>query len=93
MLLYGGPFLLLASIPLFFYGLGAAGPFATIAALLALLIGAEFVSPRGDVLIVLHKHLSHPSGHFRRHWHDKRLHAGLLRVGGQPVCQQVPDEA
>jgi alkane 1-monooxygenase len=50
MLLYGGPFLLLASIPLLFYGLGAAGPFATIAVLLALLIGAEFVSPRGDVL-------------------------------------------
>lgn len=50
MLLYGGPFLLLASIPLFYYGLGPAGPLATIVLLLAALIGAEFVSPRGDVI-------------------------------------------
>jgi len=50
MLLYGGPFLLLASIPAFYYGLGPAGPFATIGLLLAALIGAEFVSARGDVL-------------------------------------------
>jgi len=50
MVLYGGPFLLLASIPAFFYGLGAAGPLATIALLLLALIGAEFVSPRGHVI-------------------------------------------
>lgn len=50
MVLYGGPFLLLASIPAFFYGLGPAGPLATVALLLLALIGAEFVSPRGDVL-------------------------------------------
>jgi len=50
MLLYGGPFLLLASIPAFYYGFGAAGPLATIGLLLAALIGAEFISPRGDVI-------------------------------------------
>ncbi|HVU20269.1 MAG TPA: alkane 1-monooxygenase [Rhizomicrobium sp.] len=50
MLLYGGPFLLLASIPVFYYGLGPAGPLATIGLLLSALIGAEFVSPRGDVI-------------------------------------------
>jgi alkane 1-monooxygenase len=50
MLLYGGPFLLLVSIPAFYYGLGPAGPLATIGLLLAALIGAEFISPRGDVI-------------------------------------------
>ncbi|HTT97847.1 MAG TPA: alkane 1-monooxygenase [Rhizomicrobium sp.] len=50
MLLYGGPFLLLASIPAFYYGLGPAGPLATIGLLLAALIGAEFISARGDVI-------------------------------------------
>jgi alkane 1-monooxygenase len=50
MLLYGSPFLLLASIPAFYCGLGPAGPLATIGLLLAALIGAEFVSPRGDVI-------------------------------------------
>ncbi|HWA91381.1 MAG TPA: alkane 1-monooxygenase [Rhizomicrobium sp.] len=50
MVLYAGPFLLLASIPAFFYGFGWAGPLLTIALLLAALIGAEFVTPRGDVL-------------------------------------------
>jgi alkane 1-monooxygenase len=50
MILYAGPFLLLASIPAFFLGLGAAGPLLTIALLLLFLIGAEFVSPRGPVL-------------------------------------------
>ena len=50
MLLYGGPFLLLASIPVFYYALGAAGPLLTIGLLLAVLIGAEFVSPRGGVI-------------------------------------------
>lgn len=50
MLLYGGPFLLLASIPAFYYALGPAGPLLTIGLLLAALIGAEFISPRGDVI-------------------------------------------
>ncbi len=50
MVLYGGPFLLLASLPAFFYGLGAAGPLVTIALLIAALVGAEFIAPRGDVL-------------------------------------------
>ena len=50
MILYAGPFLLLASIPAFYLGAGAAGPLLTIALLLAFLIGAEFVSPRGRVL-------------------------------------------
>jgi len=50
MVLYGGPFLLLASVPAFFYGLGAAGPLMTIGLLLLALVGAEFVSPRGDVI-------------------------------------------
>jgi alkane 1-monooxygenase len=50
MILYAGPFLLLASIPAFFLGCGAAGPLLTIALLLLFLIGAEFVSPRGHVL-------------------------------------------
>jgi alkane 1-monooxygenase len=50
MLLYGGPFLLLASIPAFFYALGPAGPLLTVGLLLAALIGAEFISPRGDVI-------------------------------------------
>ena len=50
MLLYGGPFLLLASIPAFFYALGPAGPLLTIGLLLAALIGAEFVGSRGDVI-------------------------------------------
>src|ERR1700754_2278338 len=50
MVLYGGPILLLASVPAFFYGLGAAGPLATVLLLLLALIGAEFVSPRGHVI-------------------------------------------
>jgi len=50
MILYAGPFLLLASIPAFFYGLGAWAPLLTVAMLLAALVGAEFVAPRGDVL-------------------------------------------
>jgi len=49
MILYGGPFLLLASVPAFYYGLGTAGPLVTIVLLLAALIGAEFVAPRGAV--------------------------------------------
>jgi alkane 1-monooxygenase len=50
MLLYAGPFLVLMSIPAFHYALGAAGPFLTIALLLAALIGAEFISPRGEAI-------------------------------------------
>jgi alkane 1-monooxygenase len=50
MILYAGPFLLLASIPAFALALGAAGPLLTVALLLLFLVGAEFVSPRGDVL-------------------------------------------
>jgi alkane 1-monooxygenase len=50
MILYAGPFLLWASIPAFRLVLGPAGPLATIALLLAALMGAEFVAPRGDVL-------------------------------------------
>ena len=50
MILYAGPFLLLASIPAFFYGLGAWAPLLTVALLLAALVGAEFIAPRGDVL-------------------------------------------
>jgi alkane 1-monooxygenase len=50
MLLYGGPFLLLASIPAFYDALGPLGPLLTIGLLLAALIGAEFISPRGDVI-------------------------------------------
>ena len=50
MILYAGPFLLLASIPAFALAFGAAGPLLTIALLLLFLIGAEFVSPRGHVL-------------------------------------------
>jgi alkane 1-monooxygenase len=49
MLRYSGPFLFLASIPVFFYGVGPEGPFATIALLLLALIGFEIFSPRGDV--------------------------------------------
>jgi alkane 1-monooxygenase len=40
----------LASIPAFYYGLGPAGPLTTVGLLLTVLIGAEFVSPRGDVI-------------------------------------------
>jgi alkane 1-monooxygenase len=60
MLFYAGPFLLLASIPAFYYGLGPAGPLLTIALLLLALIGAEFISPRGDVV----RGASNP-GHYR----------------------------
>jgi alkane 1-monooxygenase len=50
MLLYSGPFLLLGSIPAFFYLLGSAGPLLTIGLLLAALIGAEFIGARGDAI-------------------------------------------
>ena len=60
MLFYVGPLLLLASIPAFYYGLGPAGPLLTIALLLLALVGAEFISPRGDVI----RGASNP-GHYR----------------------------
>jgi alkane 1-monooxygenase len=47
MLAYASPFLLLASVPMFFVFLGAAGPLVTIALLLLALIGAEAISRRG----------------------------------------------
>jgi alkane 1-monooxygenase len=50
MIWYGGPFLLLASIPTFNLLLGPWGPFLTIVLLLAALIGAESISPRGPAL-------------------------------------------
>jgi alkane 1-monooxygenase len=50
MLRYSGPFVFLLSIPLFFYGVGPEGPFATIVLLLLALIGFEIFSPRGDVV-------------------------------------------
>jgi alkane 1-monooxygenase len=49
MIRYAGPFLLLLSVPLFFYGLGPAGPLASVGLLLAALLGAEKLSPRGAV--------------------------------------------
>ncbi len=47
MYVYLGPLVVLASVPAFFVTLGPAGPFLTIALLLAFLIGAEAISPRG----------------------------------------------
>ncbi len=46
---YVGPFLFALSIPFFYCLGGPAAPFATVALLLAALIGAEAVSPRGAV--------------------------------------------
>jgi alkane 1-monooxygenase len=46
---YIGPFLFALSIPAFYYGIAPAAPFLTVALLLAALIGAEAVSPRGAV--------------------------------------------
>ncbi|HWY60385.1 MAG TPA: alkane 1-monooxygenase [Rhizomicrobium sp.] len=48
MLRYCGPFLFLFSIPGFYYGLGPAAPLLSVALLLAALVGAEFLSRRGD---------------------------------------------
>ncbi len=47
MIRYCGPFLFLASIPLFYYCIGGCSPFATVALLLVALIGAEWLAPRG----------------------------------------------
>jgi len=43
-----GPFVFALSIPALYYFVGPAAPFLTVAALLAALIGAELVSPRGQ---------------------------------------------
>jgi alkane 1-monooxygenase len=48
MLRYCGPFLFLLSIPLFYYGGGAAAPLISVGLLLAAPIGAEAIAPRGD---------------------------------------------
>ena len=45
---FAGPFLFAASIPVFYYLLGPAAPFLTLALLLAALIGAETFTRRGD---------------------------------------------
>jgi alkane 1-monooxygenase len=52
MLRYSGPFLFLVSVPLLYHYAGPVGPFFTVMALLAALIGAEAISPRGDVAAV-----------------------------------------
>ncbi len=49
MVLYCGPFLLLGMIPAVFYTWGGWAPLATVACLLVVLIGAEWLSPRGPV--------------------------------------------
>nr|UXE45496.1 alkane 1-monooxygenase 2 [uncultured bacterium] len=46
---YAGPFLFALSIPAFFYLAGPVAPVLTVVLLLAVLIGAEGVSPRGAV--------------------------------------------
>ena len=43
-----GPFVFALSIPALYYAIGPSAPFLTVAALLAALIGAEMVSPRGQ---------------------------------------------
>src|SRR5579871_2526415 len=55
MLRYAGPFVFLASIPLFYYAIAPAAPIATVGLLLAALIGAEFVSERGQAPTVAAK--------------------------------------
>ncbi len=45
---FTGPFVFALSIPALYYFVGPTGPFLTVAALLAALIGAELVSPRGQ---------------------------------------------
>jgi len=44
---FAGPFVFTLSIPAFYYGLGPSAPFLTVILLLAALIGAEVLSPRG----------------------------------------------
>lgn len=45
---FAGPFAFALSIPAFYYGLGPAAPFLTVALLLLALIGAEVIARRGD---------------------------------------------
>ena len=45
---FAGPFAFALSIPVLYYLIGPAGPFLTVALLLAALIGAEAISKRGD---------------------------------------------
>jgi alkane 1-monooxygenase len=45
---YSGPFFFLGAIPALFYALGPTGPFLSLAALLACLLAAEAIAPRGD---------------------------------------------
>lgn len=52
MLRYAGPIVLLATVPFFYYAIEPSASIATVGILLAVLIGAEFVSKRGDVPII-----------------------------------------
>jgi alkane 1-monooxygenase len=52
LIVYAGPFILLALIPAFFYAFGGAAPVASVVLLLAALIGAECLSQRGAVMPV-----------------------------------------
>lgn len=45
---FAGPFAFAGSIPLFYYLVGPAAPFLTVALLLVALIGSEWISARGD---------------------------------------------
>ena len=56
---YTVPFLLLASIPIFYYALSPMATLATIGLLLASLIGAEFLSARGRVQMTKSKPFGH----------------------------------
>lgn len=56
---YTGPFLILATVPLLYYAVGPVASLATIGILLAVLLGAEWVSGRGEVL----KTTGGPYGH------------------------------
>src|SRR6185437_1675660 len=47
---YAGPFLLVLSIPLFYYAVGPLAPLLTVALLLLLLIAAECLAPGSRVL-------------------------------------------
>jgi alkane 1-monooxygenase len=49
MIRYAGPVILLATVPLFYYAIAPGASIATVGILLAVLIGAEFVSARGQV--------------------------------------------
>ncbi len=49
MIRYAGPVVLLATVPIFYYAIAPGAPIGTVGILLAVLIGAEFVSTRGQV--------------------------------------------